>query len=424
MMRLVYSALWHLLIPIILIRLIWRGQRLPAYRKRIAERFGFGSVQPVPGVLWIHTVSVGEFQAAIPLIRQLMVEWPERRLLITTMTPTGSERVTQVFGNRVEHCYLPYDLPWAVGRFLDRWRPAWGLILETELWPNLLFACQQRAVPLSLANARLSERSARGYQRIRSLTKPALNCLSWVGARHETDQQRFIALGLNADRVTVTGNIKFDFPMDDALIKSGQQLRSNIGPDRPVWIGASTHPGEEQLLLQVHQQLLEQHPDALLILAPRHPERRKEVLALCEKQGLETRSRTTQQTFEPSCQVFLLDTIGELLHFFVASDMAFIGGSLVEHGGHNPLEPAALGLPVVYGPHMFNFEEIANQLCEANAAIKVKDTTQLIAQLEAWISNPDAARTTGEKGQQLVAQNRGAVNQLLSLCRTFPVSGQ
>ena len=419
MNRTLYSFLLHLALPLILLRLYLRSRQAPAYRQRLAERFALALPPLRPGGIWVHAVSVGESIAAAPLIRALRQRHPELPITVTCMTPTGSERIRALFdaeirAGDVQHCYLPYDLPWAAARFLDRVRPKLAVIMETELWPNHIHQCARRGIPTVLANARLSEKSARGYARFAGLTRPMLAEMDWIAAQTEAEAERFRRLGARAECVGVTGSIKFDLRIDPELQPRAKALRASWGAERrPLWIAASTHAGEDEQILAAHRQLLASHPDALLILVPRHPERFDAVHALCLREGLLTVRRSSGQPVTAQDQVLLGDTMGELLFLYALADVAFVGGSLVPNGGHNLLEPAALGLPVLSGPHLFNFLEIAAQLREAGALGEVGDSEALAHRLQHLLDDPQVRRRMGQAGLQTLRANQGALQRLL-----------
>ncbi|MGH8437314.1 MAG: lipid IV(A) 3-deoxy-D-manno-octulosonic acid transferase, partial [Pseudomonas sp.] len=391
-----------------------------AYAKRIGDRFAFNLPRLKAGGIWVHAVSVGESIAAAPLIRELLVRYPDLPITVTCMTPTGSERIRAMFassefGDRVQHCYLPYDLPWAAARFLDRARPKLAVIMETELWPNHIHQCALRRIPVVLANARLSERSARGYARFAGLTAPMLAQMSWLAVQTEAEAERFRALGARPECVTVTGSIKFDLSIDPELLRRAAALRAEWqAAARPVWIAASTHAGEDEIALAAHRQLLQSYPDALLILVPRHPERFDAVFELCKREGFNTLRRSSAATVVPESAVLLGDTMGELLFLYALADIAFVGGSLVANGGHNLLEPAALGKPVLSGPHLFNFLEIAGQLRAAGALREVKDATELYAAVATLWREPAAAKQMAAAGLGVLRANQGALERLLA----------
>ena len=414
MNRLLYTLLLHLALPLIALRLALRARKAPAYARRINERFSLGLPAMKPGGIWVHAVSVGESIAAAPMIRALQAHYPDLPITVTCMTPTGSERIQALFGESVQHCYLPYDLPWAAARFLDRVQPRLAAVMETELWPNHIHQCAKRGIPVALANARLSERSARGYARFGKLTAPMLAELSLIAVQTQAEAQRFLDLGARPGCVEVTGSIKFDLKIDAELPQRADALRQQWqATTRPVWIAASTHAGEDEIILAAHRQLLSNHPDALLILVPRHPERFNSVNELCLSQGLPTRRRSTGEAVQAGDQVLLGDTMGELLFLYALADIAFVGGSLVANGGHNLLEPAALGKPVLSGPHLFNFLEIAAQLREAGALSEVENAVQLADKVAALLNEPSEIRRMSQAGLSVLKANQGAQEPLL-----------
>ena len=416
-MRLLYTGLLYLILPLALLRLYWRGRHDAGHRRRWRERLGF--FPPLPsGCLWVHAVSLGETRAALPLIRALLERYPDQPLLVTTTTLTGSRQVREALGERVLHVYAPYDLPGAVRRFLRQTRPRLAVIMETELWPNLLRQCAVAGIPTMIANARLSERSARGYARIRRLTASMLRDVTLIAAQAEADADRFRALG--APRVEVTGNLKYDLSLPDDLPERGWQLRRELlGEERRVWIAASTHAGEDEPILAALALLRPRWPELLLLLVPRHPERFDGVAALCRQQGCKLVRRSEQRACAPDTAVFLGDTMGELLLFYAAADLAFVGGSLVDTGGHNVLEPALLGLPVLFGPHMFNFTEASQRLLAAEAAWQVTDAAALATAVDRLLADPELRRTVGQRGRAVVERHRGALAALLDGVETL-----
>ena len=422
MNRALYSLLFHLLLPIIAGRLVWRAWRAPAYGRRIGERFALGLPAMRKDGIWVHAVSLGESIAAAPLIRELLVRYPGLPITVTSMTPTGSERIQALFGEQIQHCYLPYDLPWACARFFRHIQPRLALIMETELWPNHIHQCAKRGVPVVLANARLSERSARGYARFAKLTAPMLAELRLIAAQTEAEAERFRQLGARPGCVEVTGSIKFDLSVDAQLQVRASQLRDEWGAtQRPVWIAASTHAGEDEIILAAHRQLLASFPQALLILVPRHPERFASVFELCKREGFASVRRSQGEAVTAQTQVLLGDTLGELLFLYALADLAFVGGSLVENGGHNLLEPAALGKPLLSGPHLFNFLEIAAQLRSAGDLLQVQDAAELQEQLQRLFAEPQQAAQMAMAGLAVLRANQGALARLLAgLARLLP----
>jgi 3-deoxy-D-manno-octulosonic-acid transferase len=418
MNRTLYTLLFHLGLPLIALRLWLRARKAPAYRQRIGERFALGLAPMQRGGIWVHAVSVGESIAAAPMIRALLERYPDAPITVTCMTPTGSERIQALFASepRIQHCYLPYDLPWAAGRFLDHVQPRLGIIMETELWPNHIHQCARRGIPVIIANARLSERSARGYGRFSGLTGPMLAEMSGFAVQTEAEAQRFLALGARPECVKVTGSIKFDLTIDPQLPQAATRLREQWQAGaRPVWIAASTHAGEDESILAAHRQLLVGHPHALLILVPRHPERFNSVHELCQQQGFATVRRSTGEAVTTATSVLLGDTMGELLFLYALADVAFVGGSLVPNGGHNLLEPAALAKPVLSGPHLFNFLEIAAMLREAGALQEIADAAALSAAVERLIGQSEVAAAMADAGLQVMKANQGALQRLLNL---------
>lgn len=412
--RLLYAALLYALLPFLFLRLAWRGRKAADYGRRWGERLGFVPKLKIPELAWIHAVSFGEVQAAAPLVRALLRQ--QKRLLITTMTPTGSAQVNKLFGDQVAHCYLPYDTPDAVARFLSRTNPVQGILLETELWPNLIHACARRNIPLYLVNARLSERSARGYQRIAPLIRPALARLTRIAAQTDADAERLRALG--AQRVTTVGSMKFDLAVPDGLRDQSQATRAAWG-NRPVWIAASTHAGEDELVLAAHQTLRAEFPDLLLILVPRHPERFDGVAEWVAGQDAKLARRSLGAFPAQDIDVYLGDTMGELLLLYGCAEVAFVGGSLVPTGGHNPLEPAALGVPVVVGPHTFNFADITQHLLAREACRQIPTPEPLAATVATWLRDSTARQTAGQQGKTFVAENRGATARVMAMIESY-----
>lgn len=411
MPRFLYTLIFILLLPAILLRLIYRAWRAPAYARRWGERFAMGG-DLRPGGIWVHAVSVGESIAAAPMIRQLRERHPDLPITVTCMTPTGSEQIRKMFADSVGHAYLPYDLPWLQRRLIRRLAPRLCIIMETELWPNLIAECRRMAVPTVLANGRLSERSARGYGRVGALVRPMFAALDWAAVQSAAEAGRFIELGVQRSRLTVTGSIKFDITPDADRQVEARSWRDSWG-NRPVWIAASTHAGEDQPVLEAHRAVLQRYPNALLILVPRHPERFDGVARLVTEHGLQVVRRTSGAFVQPSDQVLLGDTMGEMMLFFGCADVAFVGGSLVPTGGHNYLEPAALGLPVLSGPHQFNFAEVSELLVGSGAMRVVQDANALASEVIRYFSHPEAMQKDGEAGQAVVQSNQGALESLL-----------
>lgn len=423
MVRLLYSLVYTLLLPAILLRLYWRGRKAPEYRDRVAERFGcFPAPSFAHAPIWLHCVSVGETIAAAPLIRKLQQQHADIPLVVTTMTPTGSERVRALFGDAVFHVYAPYDAPFCIAAFLKRIQPRLLVVLETELWPNWIFHCQRQGTPVVLANARLSAKSAAGYARLKSLSAAMLAGLSKVAAQSAADAERFQALGLPAAASTVTGSIKFDISLDDDLRARARALRSAWCEDeeRLIVLAASTHAGEDELILQAFAKLLKRQSNSLLVLVPRHPERFARVAELCREQGFSLARRSTQvaepaQSALQGQQVLLGDTMGELMLLYGCADIVIMGGTLVASGGHNFLEPAAWGLPMLSGNSLFNFAEISELLIEAGALTIANNADELAASLCRLATDRGLRECAGQAAAEVLAARRGALAALLRL---------
>jgi 3-deoxy-D-manno-octulosonic-acid transferase len=414
--RFLYNVGWYVFVPAVVLFMLWRSRKQPAYRRRMLERFGYVKRLSGKPVIWVHAVSMGEVIAAEPLVNALLERYPDHQILVTTITPTGSERVVAAWGNRVEHCYLSYDLYHSVKRFLSRTQPVCGFILETELWPNLYRQAQRRGTKLMLCNARLSEKSMSGYLKVPGpkVINETLACLTVVAAQTEADRQRYVALGANSQTVVVAGNVKFDLKLPDDMPEREAAIRQLFG-ERPVWVAASTHPGEEEIVLAAHRKVLEVVPNALFVLVPRHPDRFKEVAELLKRQQWTSATRSSGARCAAETQVFLGDSMGEMLSFYAASDVAFVAGSFAQVGGHNVLEPAALKKPVVCGPQLYNFERIAEQLRQIEGMRQVEDADALGTVVANWLQDPASAARVGNAAYQLVANNRGALERHLDI---------
>jgi 3-deoxy-D-manno-octulosonic-acid transferase len=410
-MRLLYTVAAYLMVPWALLHLALRARRQPAYLRNVGERFGFYSAEPDTAVIWIHAVSVGETRAAEPLVKALRQRHPGRRIVLTHMTPTGRETAQALFGDAVESRYLPYDLPGAVRRFLRHFRPAIGIVMETELWPNLIHACARSGVPVHLVNARLSERSASRYGRFRALTAPMLATLSGIGAQTERDAERLRSIG--APRVVVTGNMKFDRGPPPDQLRLGARLRELFGMRRPVFLCASTREGEEALLLDALPLLAPS--EALTVLVPRHPQRFNEVAELFRTKGAPFQRRSENVAIRPETRLALGDSMGEMFAYYAACDVAFVGGSLLPLGGQNLLEACAVGKPAIVGPHTFNFEEATEGAIEAGAALRAADAAQAVQLARALLEDPLRAKAMGEAGLRFTQAHRGATERTLAL---------
>ena len=415
-MRWIYSAAYLLLLPLLLARLAWRGRRNAAYRDRWRQRLGiYADGLKSDGAVWVHAVSVGEVGAAAPLVRALRERFPFVPVLITTTTPTGYDTVTRQFGETVQHVYFPYDLPFIVRRFLRRFRPRMLLLMETELWPNVIHECRRTNIPVMLVNGRMSEQSAKRYGAARGFTAEMLTELTGLATQTAADAERLRLLGAPAAHISITGSLKFDVHLPASVFEEGAAIRRELGINRPILMAGSTRPGEEDVMLEVLQRLRASFPALLLVIAPRHPERFDAVAELCRKAKLRVARRRGGAGCTAEVDVFLVDTMGELLKFYAASDVAFVGGSLAPFGGQNMLEPAALGVPVVTGPHLFNFEEIATKLRQAGALEIGGDAAALSAIIAGWLSDSDRRDAAGRAGSGIVASNKGATASVVDM---------
>lgn len=407
-----YTLLFYLSVPVLLIRLWWRGRKAPGYRQRWWQRFGL--VPPVSGrPLWIHAVSVGETIAIAPLVERLLKDFPEIPIVMTSMTPTGAERVKALFADRVHHFYCPYDLPDAIQRFIQRIQPRGSLIVETELWPNMIAGCKQAGVPVIIANARLSERSAKGYAKLAGLTQQMLSELTLLITQHQSDAERFKQLGMPAERILVSGSIKFDIQVGETTRLQGRQLREQCG-GRFTLILASSHEDEEAQLLAAISPLWEHYPDLLVMLVPRHPERFEAVyrIALKYSDDVVCRSGRNQLLPDVTTRIYVGDTMGDLMLLYAAADLVVMGGSFVNVGGHNPLEPAVLGLPIVMGPHHFNFAAISEAMEQAGGMQRVQQMSEVTDLLSAYMQRPEMLSEVGSKAMHYADSQRGALDRL------------
>ena len=401
-MRFVYTIVLRLLLPLILLRLWWRGRREPGYREGIPERFGFYTGERPERVIWVHAVSVGEARAAAPLVRALGQAYPDHTILMTGTTAAGRDTIKQVYGESVMVAFLPYDYPESVQSFIERWQPRLGILMETEIWPNLLARCAADGIPVVLANARMSEKSARGYQRWSVLSRPAIGSLAAVCAQSEADAGRLRALG--APRVEVTGNLKFDVTLDAAQLAAGREWKAKVG--RPVLLLASTREGEEKLLLNELKDT-----SFLTVVVPRHPQRFDDLASVSQSR------RTRARLPDPKDHVHLGDTMGEMAFYYAACDVAVIGGSFMPLGGQNLIEALAAGAPVVFGPSMFNFSEAARLALEAGAAVQASDAAAALLEAEKLLSNPEQRRRMSAAGKALCEAHRGATQKHLAVLK-------
>lgn len=424
MMRFIYSFIFYLALPAIVLRLLWRSIKAPAYRQRCLERFGFfprAMLKNRPAI-WLHTVSVGETIAAKPLMTSLLKDYPQHVLIITTMTPTGSAQVCSLFAAQIAqgsilHSYIPYDVPDSVSRFLTRTNPQLAIFMETEVWPNILLACKKKNIATVLINARLSEKSFNGYQKLASLSSAAFSSISHIAAQTEADAQRVrqLAIGMQADAISVTGNIKSEISVSDALYQQAQILKANwsMNGQKKIIIAASTHRGEDDIFLSAYQQLSQTIPNLLLVLVPRHPERFTDVKQLCAEQGFRVLSRSQGAVVEDATQIIVGDTMGEMMLLYGVADIAVVGGSFIEHGGHNMLEPAAWGLPIISGNSVYNFAKISADMQAQNALLLVDGPSELLTQLDDLLTDTTRAALLGQQAKAYVDNNVGALDKTL-----------
>jgi 3-deoxy-D-manno-octulosonic-acid transferase len=401
----------------VIFRLFWRSRSNPAYRQRISERLGFVQKDSDKPVIWVHAVSVGETIAAQPLIEALIQQYSGHKILVTTTTPTGSDRVKALFGDRVAHVYFPYDLPDVVARFIKRIKPKMLVVIETEIWPNLYAKCGAKNIPLMLVNARLSERSAQRYLKIKNLVTETLENVSVIAVRSSVDAERFEQLGADTKKVSIAGNIKFDFKLNQNQVEQGKQWRKSWEHNNLVWVAASTHAGEDEQILKIYQSLLKKNPNLMLILVPRHPERFDDVYALCTAlEGINVLRHSQVNSYKNTkANIILGDSMGEMQSWFAAADVVFIGGSLVETGGHNPIEPIAQGVPVVSGPYMFNFDDISAQLNAKGLLFMCESSNQLEEKVLALLTDQtviDKAKFE-ETAKGFMQQHQGVTARLL-----------
>lgn len=402
--------------PFVFLRLLWRSRKNHEYRQRWGERLGF-CPHDLNQCIWVHAVSVGETIAALPLIKALKKDFPAIPIVVTNMTVTGGARVKAAFGDNVLQSYIPYDLPDAVDRFLKKINPVIAVVMETELWPNLFAACKKNNIPIVVTNARLSEKSANGYQLIRKVTQTMFAAISKLAAQSPADANRFIDLGIPKEKVEVVGNIKFDMELPDDLESKSKKLRAELGEDRLIWIAASTHPTEEEIVLAAHKKILDHYPSALLILVPRHPERFDAIATLIQQSGFQRARRSSKDPCRSETQVYLADTMGELLLMYAVCDVAFVAGSFAPVGGHNMLEAAVLAKPIVMGPQLFNFAEASLMLLTAKAMVIVKDANELAYDVMSMFADEKARQKRGENALKVLEANRGSLKKQMDLIK-------
>jgi 3-deoxy-D-manno-octulosonic-acid transferase len=411
--RRLYTILFYLSLPFAFLRLIFRSRKNPAYRLRWSERMGLVPVsQSDQWCVWVHAVSVGETIAALPVVR-LLLQHPGVRVVFTTTTPTGSEQVKRLYGDTVKHYYMPYDLPGFMHRFMQRLKIDTVVIMETEVWPNLLYVAKQNRLPVFLINARMAESSAARYARFSAFSSWVFSHFTQVFARHINDVKRFCALGVSEGSCVALGNVKFDIDISASVLQRGKVLQEQLS-GRPVWIAASTHEGEDDVLLSVHQRVLQCMPGALLILVPRHPERFDSVAELVRHQRLQLQRYSDACAIKSSSSVFLLDAMGQLLPFYAASDVVFMGGTWVPVGGHNFLEPAALAKPLLSGKHLHHFKELSDQLVGVDALHVVESADALVDSVIEHLQSAELCQQRGRAAQALLEHSRGASQRIVN----------
>jgi len=407
------------MLPWVLLRLWLKGSQVPGYRCNWKERFGFVDVEPVQPVIWFHAVSVGEVRAAGPLVNAVLKRYPDLSVLVTTTTPTGRETAQQLFVNNVRYHYIPYDLHAAVSRFLRAVKPVMAVILETEIWPNLYHQLEQANIPLLLVNARLSEKSLQGYLRLSVLSQPAVRSIRHIAVQSEHDAQCFQRLGAHAAQLSVMGNLKFEMQLPDDFSTRVRALQDRLGPERSIWVAGSTHAGEDAQLLAAHRRVLESCAGALLVLAPRHPERAADISVMCRRSGIESQLSSGMTPLPDAVQVLIVDTMGDLVYFYGVARAVFLGGSLVQAGGHNPVEPVLAGAPVITGPNVDNFKSIYQEMIGSNAAQMI-DTEMALADLICeWFTDAEQCAAVVEAGLKLIEKERGALQHCLQLLEEY-----
>jgi len=418
MIRFLYTLVLYLSLPFIFLRLLWRSRKLPGLKKNWRQRLGFFN-DKLPQSIWLHAVSVGESIAAIPLLKLLKEKYPDIPIIVTNMTATGRERINAALGNDVLQSFVPYDIPNFLQRFIKKVNPKIIIVMETEIWPNLFHVCFENKIPIILTNARLSERSFKGYKRIANVTLQMLNKIKRLVAQTEDDAKRFVELGMSRENIIVTGNLKFDLEIPQDIFVEARELKSKVGIDRLVWVAASTHEGEEEIILIAHKKLLERFPDALLILVPRHPNRFKDVAEKVAKSSFKYSKRSKENKNLNESEVYLCDTMGELMLMYAASNIAFVGGSFSKLGGHNMLEPASLHKPILTGPSLFNFKLISDLLLESGGMLVVKDSENLVAELTTLFQDENQRCMMGEKAYNVIAENKGALLRQFDVISSF-----
>lgn len=418
-MRQLYNVLLFLLLPFILLRLFWKSIKISDYKKRIKERFGF--VEKInTNSIWLHAVSFGELKAAIPLINELQKNFPDYRIIVTTMTVTGSGLAQKSFNQDIYHCYCPYDYPFAINHFLKMTNPKLLILMETEIWPNWLFYCDKNNIPVMIANARLSQKSLNGYQRFKFFLKHLLPTIKLIAAQSEQDRKHFLTLGFPKEKVKLFGNVKFDLNVPNNLVEEARQWRQQSNClDKKILIAASTHEGEEKIILEAFQQLKKQFSNLLLIIVPRHPERFESVVKLCSNYSQHIARRTQGLFAKTGTEIFIVDTMGELLLFYAIANLAFVGGSLVNIGGHNLLEAAANGIPTITGKHMHNFQFIYDQMSQLETTYTVENEKEFTEIATNLLKNEALQARIRERNLAFIAQNRGVLHKYIQVIKNF-----
>ncbi len=414
-MRSLYNVVFFLLLPFILLRLYWRGVKAPEYRKRWLERLAIYSKQYPQQVIWFHAVSVGEAEAVFPLVKMMQQHHPDAHYLVTSTTPTGSARIKAVLDDTVEHVYLPYDLPFVIKRFLKTFKPQMAVFMEKEIWPNLFTQCGEQNIPLLIINARLSANSAKGYKKIAPLVVPALSNVTAVVTQTQEDCERFIEIGSPGDKTIVAGNIKFDIALPDETIAQGLLLKRQLFPGRFVWVVASTHKGEDDIFMDIYRQLKTEIPELILLIVPRHPERFQTVKRLAEENQLQAVMRSSEEYCMTETDVYIADTMGELKMLYATADIVFVGGSMVPVGGHNILEPLAVDLPVMFGPYMVNFKEIAENVLAMQAAVQCNDKNEIIKTVKRLYNDNEFRQLLIANGEEFLTNNQGATDKVFDI---------
>ena len=422
LMRLMYHTLTYILLPFLVLFWFVKSLLNQSYLDRLTQRFGFGYPKLNSGSIWIHAVSVGEVQASIPLVNELKQHYPYKEIIITTVTPTGSKQVKNIFKDALKTSYIPFETNFAIKNFFNSIKPSVALIMETEIWPNLYKECGSRGIPLILVSARISEKSLINYKRFLPLFRDTLSHGILIAAQSQIDADRFLALGASKDRTWIMGNIKFDFKLPEEILTKAKIYRSKIFPSRHIWIAASTHEHEEEIILEAHKYISKKIGNLLLILVPRHPERFAKITQILKEDNWIYSKKSDDQDIPESCQVLLIDTIGELLFFYACSDVAFVGGSLLPVGGHNLLEPAAIGLPIITGAHTFNQKEMTDRLAQVNALRIAHNANSLSSDVIFFLTNTEESKNAGQRGKLIVESNKGAIKSLMK--RLYIIIGE